>query len=43
MTATNAILLSYLLGFATLAVDAWRARRLRAAACERILEESGNP
>ncbi len=43
MTAANAILFSYLLGFATLAIDAWRASALRAAARERILEESGNP
>ena len=40
MTASTAILVSYLLGLVALAVDAWRARSLVAAARERILEES---
>jgi hypothetical protein len=43
MTASTAILLSYLLGLFALAVDAWRARALARTARQRILEEAGNP
>jgi len=41
MTATTAITLSYLLGLFALAVDAWRARALRAEAREHIAEAAG--
>jgi len=40
MTAATAIAFSYVLGLLALAVDAWRARSLLAAARERILEET---
>ncbi len=43
MTADNAILFSYVLGLAALAIDAWRARGLAQLARERIVEEAGNP
>jgi len=40
VTASTAIVVSYLLGLAALAIDAWRARGLAAEARDRILEEA---